>query len=51
MVVQYNVLEGGFGGGDPTLLHHIGPYPITIGRERVTVEEAPVCSRTPTAPC
>ena len=42
MVVQYNVLEGGFTGGDPKLLDHIGPYPITIGRERVTVEEAPV---------
>ena len=43
MVVQYNVLEGGpFGGGDPSRLAHIGPYPITISRERVTVEEVPV---------
>jgi LmbE family N-acetylglucosaminyl deacetylase len=42
MVVQYNVLEGGFFGGDPTLLAHIGPYPLSTGRERVTVEETPV---------
>jgi LmbE family N-acetylglucosaminyl deacetylase len=42
VVVQYNVLEGGFLGGDPKLLERVGPYPIDIGRERVTVEEAPV---------
>ncbi|HYL72669.1 MAG TPA: PIG-L family deacetylase [Bryobacteraceae bacterium] len=42
MVVQYNTLDGGFGGGDPTTTAHIGPYPLKIGRERVTVEEAPV---------
>jgi hypothetical protein len=42
MVVQYNVLEGGFMGGDPKLLEHIGPYPIRIGRERVSREDAPV---------
>jgi hypothetical protein len=42
VVVQYNVLEGGFGGGDPTLLQRIAPYPIEIGRDRVSVEEAPV---------
>jgi LmbE family N-acetylglucosaminyl deacetylase len=36
VIVQYNVAEGG------TTLEHIGPYPIRIGRERVTVEEAPV---------
>ena len=50
MVVQYNVLEGGFGGGDPTLLNHIGPYPITTGRERVTVEEAPMVLPHPDSP-
>src|SRR5205807_2702573 len=50
MVVQYNVLEGGFGGGDPTLLAHIGPYPITIGRERVTVEDGPVAFPNPAHP-
>ena len=42
MVVEYNVLEGGPFGGDPSLLANIGPYPITIGRERVTVEDVPV---------
>ena len=42
MIVQYNVLEGGFVGGDASALSQIGPYPITIGRDRVTVEEAPV---------
>jgi LmbE family N-acetylglucosaminyl deacetylase len=42
MVVQYNVLEGGFVGGDPSSVANIGPYPIKIGRDRVTVEEAPV---------
>ncbi len=42
VVVQYNVLEGGFMGGDPKMLERVGPYPIEIGRERVTVEEAPV---------
>src|SRR5207253_2047884 len=42
LVVQYNVLEGGFMGGDPRLLEKIGPYPIQISRDRVTVEEAPV---------
>jgi LmbE family N-acetylglucosaminyl deacetylase len=45
-IVQYNVAEGGPPGApqsqEPSLLAHIGPYPITTGRERVTVEEAPV---------
>ncbi len=50
VVVQYNVLEGGFFGGDPTLLAHIGPYPITTGRERVTVEDAPVAFPDPSSP-
>lgn len=47
LVVQYNVLEGGFFGGDPTLLEHIGPYPIHTSRDRVTVEEAPVAFPSP----
>jgi len=42
LVVQYNVMEGGFMGGDPKLLANLGPYPITLGNGRVTVEEAPV---------
>jgi hypothetical protein len=50
MVVQYNVAEGGPFGGDPTLLSKIGPYPIVIGRDRVTVEEAPVTFPNPQHP-
>jgi LmbE family N-acetylglucosaminyl deacetylase len=39
LVVQYNVLPfGGQGAG----LDRIGPYPLRIGRGRVSVEEAPV---------
>jgi LmbE family N-acetylglucosaminyl deacetylase len=50
LVVQYNVLEGGFMGGDPKLLEKVGPYPITISRDRVTVEEAPVKFLKPESP-
>jgi hypothetical protein len=50
LVVQYNVLEGGFGGGDPHLLDGIGPYPIRISRARVSVEEAPVRFPNPSHP-
>ncbi len=51
VVVQYNVAEGGgFMGGDPKILEHIGPYPLTTGRERVTVEEAPVAYPAPDSP-
>ncbi len=35
LVVQYNVASG-------VLTGQIGPYPLTIGRDRVTVENAPV---------
>lgn len=42
VVVQYNVLEGGFGGGDTDPLKHVAPLALHIGRDRVTVEEAPV---------
>ena len=42
LIVQYNVLPGFFGRGDPSQLAHIGPYPITISHDRVSVEEAPV---------
>jgi LmbE family N-acetylglucosaminyl deacetylase len=42
MVVQYNVLEGGFLAGDPAALSRTGPYPIRISRGRVTEEDAPV---------
>ncbi len=42
LIVQYNVQEGGFFGGDPTLLSKVGPYPMTISRDRVTDELAPM---------
>jgi hypothetical protein len=42
MIVQYNVLSGFFGRSDSTELDHIGPYPLKVGRARVSVEEAPV---------
>ncbi len=42
MIVQYNVREGGFQGGDPKSLEIIGPYPIKVSTDRVTVEDAPV---------
>jgi LmbE family N-acetylglucosaminyl deacetylase len=50
MVVQYNVREGGFGGGDPSLLDIIGPYPLRISADRVTVEDAPVTLPNPAVP-
>ncbi len=43
LIVQYNVAEGGpFGGRRSGQLSHIGPYPLEVGRGRVSVEEAPV---------
>jgi LmbE family N-acetylglucosaminyl deacetylase len=42
VIVQYNVPETGPFGGDPSLLEHIGPLPITLSRDRVTEEDAPV---------
>ena len=44
LVVQYNTPENGPGGTalESPLLAHVGPYPIKTGRDRVTVEEAPV---------
>ncbi len=41
-IVQYNVQEGGFFGGDPSILSKVGPYPITTSRDRVTDETAPI---------
>jgi hypothetical protein len=43
LVVQYNVVEG-FPGmrAASDVLSRIGPYPIEIGRDRVTVEDAPI---------
>jgi LmbE family N-acetylglucosaminyl deacetylase len=42
-VVQYNVASG-------ALTDRIGPYPLTIGRDRVTVEGAPVTFSIPDHP-
>lgn len=43
MIVQYNTADGNFfGGGSRNELNRVGPYPIKIGRDRVTVEDAPV---------
>jgi hypothetical protein len=52
VVVQYNVAEGGgpFGAGDPTILARVGPYPLTVGRERVVMEDAPVQLPDPDSP-
>lgn len=46
LIVQYNVLER----GDSAELDRIGPYPLKIGRDRVTVEEAPVEALKPDHP-
>jgi LmbE family N-acetylglucosaminyl deacetylase len=40
LVVQYNVLEGRQ--RDSDALRDIGPFPIRIGRDRISVEQAPV---------
>jgi LmbE family N-acetylglucosaminyl deacetylase len=51
LVVQYNVPDGPTPfGGVTTLLANIGPYPLTTGPERVTVEEAPVEFPNPASP-
>jgi LmbE family N-acetylglucosaminyl deacetylase len=40
MVVQYNVVDRGFGGGASRSFAGIAPYPVQFGRDRVSVEEA-----------
>jgi LmbE family N-acetylglucosaminyl deacetylase len=51
VIVQYNVAErGGFGGAPRGDLARVGPYPLTIGSERVTVEEAPIELPNPQSP-
>jgi hypothetical protein len=50
VIVQYNVLEGGPFGGNPALLEHVGPYPIKVSRDRVTVEDVPVAFPNPQNP-
>ena len=52
LVIQYNTLEGGGPGGtpDPKQFDKIGPYPIQVSRDRVTVEDAPVALPNPQNP-
>ncbi len=50
VIVQYNVVEGGPFGASTTALEHIGPYPMKLTRDRVTVEEAPVTFPNPQNP-
>ena len=50
LVVQYNVLEGGFLAGNPKSLDKIGPYPMKITHDRVTDEDAPVEFPNPGSP-
>jgi LmbE family N-acetylglucosaminyl deacetylase len=62
VIVQYNVPDGGGPGngqatgpgagrsGEPTVLDHVGPYPIRTSRERVTMEDAPVTFPNPQLP-
>jgi len=47
LVVQYNTPDGGGPAAaaqppETSTLAHVGPYPIKTGRDRVTIEEAPV---------
>jgi LmbE family N-acetylglucosaminyl deacetylase len=42
VVVQYNLTDTVLSGGTEIDPRRIGPYPLTLGRDRVTVEEAPV---------
>jgi hypothetical protein len=50
LVVQYNVLEFGFTGSRPRSMDNLGPYPIRLSRDRVTVEEAPMTPVDPNHP-
>jgi len=42
VVVQYNIQDGVFFGSEAGTLKNLGPLPLRISRDRVTVEEAPV---------
>ncbi len=42
VVVQYNVMDGQFFSNVAGTLQELGPYPIQLSRDRVTVEESPV---------
>jgi hypothetical protein len=47
LVVQYNVLSWN---ENPAALEHLGPFPLRVGRARVSVEEAPVAIPNPDHP-
>ena len=45
LIVQYNTPDGGPPGTpvpETSTLAHVGPYPFKTGRDRVTIEEAPI---------
>ncbi len=50
LIIQYNVLERGPSAGRSDPLAELGPFPLRIGRDRVTVEEAPVRFLSPEHP-
>ena len=50
LIVQYNVVEGGPGRGNPRSTEPIGPYPIELSHDRVTVEDAAVAFPNPSSP-
>jgi len=50
MIVQYNTATGGPFGRESNELDRIGPYPISTGRARTTVEESPLVPIKPDSP-
>jgi len=50
LIVQYNVVEGGPGRGNGRSTEPIGPYPIELSHDRVTVEDVPVAFPNPSSP-
>lgn len=48
-IVQYNVMEGGFGGRS-AVSFEVGPYPLKLSRDRITVEDSPVNVVNPDSP-
>lgn len=50
VVVQYNIQDGVSFGSEAGTLKNVGPLPVRISRDRVTVEEAPVKMLVPEHP-
>lgn len=51
LIVQYNIPQGGApGSSNQGEISRIGPFPLQVGRDRVTVEEAPVTFTDPRSP-